>query len=56
MMNLLYYLTDLFVDVFGITRPNERNRRLAALFILGLLALTIVLVAGAGVLLHSAMK
>ena len=55
-MKLLYYLTDLFVDVFGITRPTDANKRRAAMFILALLLLTIVVVIVAGVVLHSAMK
>ena len=55
-MRLLYYLADLFVDVFGITRPSAKARRQAAFFIAALLLLTIALVATAGLVLHTLMK
>lgn len=55
-MKLLYYLTDLFVDVFGITRPSAEGRRRAAFFILGLMLLTLVIVVAAGLVLHLGMK
>jgi hypothetical protein len=46
----------MFVDVFGITRPSAKTRRQAALFIAGLLLLTVVLVAFAGLVVHRFMK
>ena len=55
-MKLLYYLADLFVDVFGITRPSAPARRRAAFFILGLLLLVVAVVVGAGILLHAMMQ
>ena len=55
-MKLLYYLTDLFVDTFGITRPTPEIRRRSAFFIMGLLLVLLAGVAAAGVVLHSLMK
>ncbi len=55
-MKLLYYLADLFVDTFGITRPSASGRRVAAFFILGLLLLVLLAVTVTGVVLHSLMK
>jgi len=43
-MAAIYFVVDLFINTFGITRPSEQMRRTAAFFILGLLA---VAVAGA---------
>jgi hypothetical protein len=55
-MPLLYFVVDLFIDVFGITRPSEKARRQAAFFILGLLALAVAGAAGAFFLLSSGIK
>ena len=41
-MILLYFLADAFINTFGITRPSEKTRRQAALFILGLLVLLLI--------------
>ena len=52
-MALLYFVVDLFIDTFGITRPSARGRRRAAFFILGLLILVVLAMAGAALLIHS---
>ena len=43
-MKLLAWLTDIFISVFGVTRPRPEQRRLANLVIGGIL-LTVILVA-----------
>jgi hypothetical protein len=43
-MKLLAWLTDIFISVFGVTRPRPEQRRLANLVIGGIL-LTAILVA-----------
>ncbi len=55
-MRVLYYLADMFIDTFGITRPTARARRQAAFFILTLLVLAIGAAALAFALLHGVMK
>lgn len=44
-MRLLEGLASAFINTFGITQPTDRTRRRAAWFILGLLILTVVLIA-----------
>ena len=51
-MSLLYFLADAFINTFGITQPNEKTRRQAALFIGALLLLLAATVAVAGFVLH----
>ncbi len=55
-MKLLYYLTGLFVDTFGITRPGPAMQRRSAFFILGLMLMLLAGVSAAAVVLHSLMK
>ncbi|MBB5059033.1 hypothetical protein HDF16_003756 [Granulicella aggregans] len=40
-MNPFRFLTRVFIDVFGITHPTEREERRAAWFICSLLALVV---------------
>jgi hypothetical protein len=52
-MNLLAYLTELFIDTFGITRPKPEQQRTANLLIGGfLLAFGIVVLAVMGFLVY----
>lgn len=55
-MALLYFLADMFINTFGITRPTDKTRKQAAFFILGLLLLLVTGVAVVGYLIHLAMK
>jgi hypothetical protein len=55
-MAFLYFLADLFIDTFGITRPTERARRQAAFFILLLLILVVAGAATAFIVLSRLMK
>ncbi|QNI31767.1 hypothetical protein H7849_22415 [Alloacidobacterium dinghuense] len=45
-MNLLAYLTELFIDTFGITRPKPEQQRTANLVIGGFLLLFGIIVVG----------
>ena len=54
-MRFLYYLADMFIDTFGITRPTQKARTQAAFFILGLSLLMLVGVFIAGIAVHSVM-
>jgi len=47
-MRLLYFLADTFIDTFGITHPTDKTRKQAAFFILGLLILSLAIVATIG--------
>jgi hypothetical protein len=38
-MSLIRYITNTFIDVFGITHPSPRQERVATIFISTLLAL-----------------
>jgi hypothetical protein len=51
-MGALYFVVDLFINTFGITRPSDPMRRTAAFFILGLLAVAIAGAAAAFFLLR----
>jgi len=55
-MRLIEALADAFIATFGITVPDEKARRRTAWFILGLLVLTIVVVAAVGVTLYHFMR
>ena len=55
-MKFLYYLTELFVDTFGITRPGPELKRRSAFVILGLLLILPLGIAAVGFVLHSLMK
>jgi hypothetical protein len=55
-MPLLYFLIDMFINTFGITRPSEEAKRRAAFFILGLLTLTVAGAVLAFFVLHGAMR
>ncbi len=56
-MRLLEYLVELFIQSFGITRPNEAQRRRVTLLLGGALltvaALMLLLGAGMVIYLHS---
>ena len=54
-MGILYFLADTFINVFGITQPTKKMRRMVAFFICGLMVLVVVGVTGAGLLIHSVM-
>jgi len=47
-MRLLYFLADTFIDTFGITHPTDKTRKQADFFILGLLILSLAIVATIG--------
>ncbi len=47
-MRLLEAFAAAFINTFGITQPSEAQRRRAAWFILGMLLLTLALVAVVG--------
>jgi hypothetical protein len=50
-MRLLEALASAFITTFGITQPDDRTRRRAAWFILGMLTLVLVGLCAVGVLL-----
>ena len=52
-MRVLYFLVEMFINTFGITRPSEKGRKQAAFFILALMLLTLAAAAAAGFLAHS---
>ena len=55
-MGFLYFLADMFINTFGITRPTEKTRKQAAFFILGLLTLALAVATTAFILAHAYMK
>jgi hypothetical protein len=55
-MRLLEALALAFINTFGITRPDDRTRRRAAWFILGMLTLVFVGLCFLGVLLFRLMR
>ncbi len=55
-MQLLEALAAAFINTFGITQPTEAQRRRAAWFILGMLVLTVLLVAGVGYAFYASMQ
>jgi hypothetical protein len=55
-MGVLYYLLDMFINTFGITRPSEKARKQAAFFILTLILLAIAGAMTAFLVLHKMMK
>jgi hypothetical protein len=50
-MRFLEALAAAFINTFGITQPSEQTRRRAAWFIVGMLALIVIMIAAIGVLL-----
>ncbi len=55
-MPVLYFLADLFINVFGITQPTEKKRRQAAFFILGLACLVVAIAAAAFLVGRASMR
>lgn len=51
-MSLLEKFADIFFDVFGITKPTDKTRRLAAWFLFGMLLAVAVLLFLAAILLY----
>ncbi|MEO6922721.1 MAG: hypothetical protein ABI142_02750 [Bryocella sp.] len=51
-MALFDFLTQVFINAFGITQPSEATRRRATLFISVLTALMVVVVAVIGALFY----
>ncbi len=49
-------IANWFIDFFGITHPSEKQRRLAGLFIVGLLLGTIAALVGVFALLFSLIR
>jgi hypothetical protein len=41
-MKLLNFLVEIFIDTFGITRPNPRNQRIVGLVLGGFLLATAI--------------
>lgn len=54
-MRLLEALAAAFINTFGITQPTDAQRRGAAWFIVGMMLLTMALVAGVGYAFFRAM-
>lgn len=54
-MRLLEAFAAAFINTFGITQPTDAQRRRAAWFILGMVLLTICVVAGVGYAFYAAM-
>jgi len=54
-MKVLYFLADVFINTFGITRPSEKARTQAAFFILGLIVLLLAGVTAAGLAIYAVM-
>jgi hypothetical protein len=52
-MKFIEFLATAFIRVFGITEPKPAQLRAASWFIVGLLVLVLIVVAVAGVTLHS---
>ena len=55
-MRLIEALASVFIDTFGITRPDEQTRRRAAWFILGMLTMVLVGLCIGGVLLFRVIR
>ncbi len=55
-MRMVEAFAAAFINTFGITQPSDALRRRAAWFILGMILLTMVLVAGVGYAFYSAMR
>jgi hypothetical protein len=55
-MGVLYYVVDMFINTFGITRPSEKARKQAAFFILALLLIAVGGATVAFFVLHNIMK
>ena len=55
-MRFLYFLADMFIDGFGITRPTEKTRTQAAFFILALLILTLAGMVAAGLAIRAVVR
>ena len=55
-MLILYFLADMFIDTFGITRPTPKARTQAAFFILGLIVAMLLAVLITGLAIHSVMS
>lgn len=51
-MRLLETLADIFINTFGITQPTPETRRRASWFILAMMILVLLVVAGFGYLLY----
>jgi hypothetical protein len=51
-MRLIEALADAFIATFGITQPDERTRKHASWFILGLIIATLLAVAAVGFTLY----
>jgi hypothetical protein len=51
-MRLIEVLAEAFIATFGITEPDEKTRKHASWFILGLLILTLVVVTAVGLVLY----
>ena len=51
-MKLLYFLADMFINTFGITRPTQQTRRQTAFFILGLILFALAAMIAAGTVVH----
>lgn len=54
-MRLLEAFATAFINTFGITQPTDAQRRRAAWFIAGMMALTVALVAAVGLAFYKAM-
>ena len=54
-MSFLYFLADAFINTFGITKPTEKARKQAALFILILTVGVLFGVAIIGYIIHTTM-
>lgn len=52
-MPLLLFLARAFIQTFGITQPTPERERRVAWFLAGLMLLVVVLVTGAGFVLHA---
>ncbi len=50
-MNVLEALSTAFINTFGITQPTDKTRRQAAWFILGLMALVLIIIVAIGIFL-----
>ena len=55
-MAIFYFLADLFINTFGITRPSEKARKEAALFIFALLVLVVAGAVTTFFVVHAYMK
>lgn len=55
-MKLLFFLADSFIAAFGITRPTDKTRQQAAVFICVLMLLVVTLIVASAIVIHESTR